>query len=134
MPPSLFLVEKFNTPSQKERTIFACNMQLHAFALQPLQAPCNSMHMLCNSSETKKAPNNSININASIIKVFDFCWYQLHMSSGTTTLLNSAPMHFALAINSEPCSSIRHCHFDLPASSQLFMLLLLCGHLVARFN
>ena len=56
------------------------------------------------------------------------------MSSGTAVLFNSAPMHSALAVNSEPRSSIRHCHFDLPTSIQLIMLLLLHGHLVARFN
>ena len=56
------------------------------------------------------------------------------MSSGTTALLNSAPMHSALAVNSELRSSIPHCHSDLPTSIQLIMLLLLCGHLVSRFN
>ena len=56
------------------------------------------------------------------------------MSSGTTALLNSAPMHFALAVNSELRSNIWHYHFDLPASIELIMLLLLCGNLVARFN
>ena len=124
MPPSLFLVANFNTPSQQERIVFASDMQLHAFTLQPLQATLPKL----------KGSKQLNQFNASIIKVFNFCWYQLHMSSGTTALLNSAPMHSTLVVNSDPRSSIRHCHFDLLESIQLIMLLLRCGHLVARFN
>ena len=54
---------------------FTSAMQLHASALQLLWNWIGSKHL-----------NQS---NASIIKVFDFYWYQLHMSSGTTMLLNS---------------------------------------------
>ena len=56
-------------------TTFTSAMQLHASALQ----------LLWNWIGSKKI-NQS---DASIIKVFDLCWYQLHMSSGTTALLNS---------------------------------------------
>ena len=54
---------------------FASAMQLHASALQ-----------LFRNWKGSKKINQS---DASIIKVFNFCWAQLYMSSGTTVLLNS---------------------------------------------
>ena len=70
-----------------------------------LHATCNSMHSPCNLHKrhatpcicsatplklnSSKQPQSVLMHLASIIKVFEFCWYQLHMSSGTTALLNS---------------------------------------------
>ena len=62
------------TPCIRPAT-FSSAMQLHASALQ----------LLWNWISSKKLNQ----YDASIIKVFKFCWYQLHMSSGTTALLNS---------------------------------------------
>ena len=114
-----YLCMRHATPCIRPAT-FSSTMQLHAFSLQ-----------LFRNWIASKQLNQ---YNASIIKIFDFFWYQLHMSLGTTALLNSAPMHSALVVNSDPRSSIRHCHFDLIASIQLIMLLLLYGRLIARFN
>ena len=110
---------------------FACTMQTHACAMQLHACAMHPLHATFPNIIASKQLNQS---DASIIRVFDFCWYQLHMSSGTTAMLNSAPMYSALAVNSESRSSIRLCHFDLTTSIQLIMLLLLCGHLVAKFN
>ena len=62
------------TPCIRPAT-FASTMQLQASALQ----------LLWNWIGSKKLNQ----FDASIIKFFDFCWAQLHMSSGTTALLNS---------------------------------------------
>ena len=82
------------TPCIRPAT-FTSTMQLHASALQ----------LLWNWIGSKQLNQ----YDASIIKFFDFYWYHVHMSSGTTALLNScthALLHLLSTLIRAPVSDI----------------------------
>ena len=114
----------------------ACTMQLHACAMHPLYEPCklmhapwNSMHAPCtlcmcyeNSCMHHETPcicsATPLKLNrlqttqlvlmhlASIIKFFDFCLANCTCHQEPLRCWTLAPMHSALAVNSDPRSSI----------------------------
>ena len=101
-------------------------------------APCKLMHApctLCMKNIRNWIGSKQLNQSyASIIKVFDLCLATAHVIRNHCAVELLHPCTLALAVNSDPRSSIRHCHFDLPASLQLIFLLLCYGHLIAKFN